>query len=39
MVITGCIADFIREPGKTEQIQEAISEGEYYRMQTPTGRS
>jgi twitching motility protein PilT len=34
MVTTGRIQDFIMDPLQTSQIQEAISEGEYYGMQT-----
>lgn len=34
MVTTGRIKDFIMDPAQTGQIQEAISEGEYYGMQT-----
>ncbi len=34
MVTTGRIRDFILDPEKTGQIQEAIGEGEYYGMQT-----
>ncbi|MGH3090425.1 MAG: type IV pilus twitching motility protein PilT [Rubrobacteraceae bacterium] len=34
MVTTGRIRDFILDPEKTGQIQDAISEGEYYGMQT-----
>ncbi len=34
MVTTGRIQDFILDPAQTGQIQEAISEGEYYGMQT-----
>ncbi len=34
MVTTGRIQDFILDPKQTSQIQEAISEGEYYGMQT-----
>ena len=34
MVTTGRIADFIMDPAQTGQIQEALSEGEYYGMQT-----
>ncbi|MBA2443418.1 MAG: type IV pilus twitching motility protein PilT [Rubrobacter sp.] len=34
MVTTGRIKDFIMDPNQTGQIQEAISEGEYYGMQT-----
>jgi twitching motility protein PilT len=34
MVTTGRIRDFILDPAQTGQIQEAISEGEYYGMQT-----
>lgn len=34
MVTTGRIQDFIMDPDQTSQIQEAISEGEYYGMQT-----
>jgi twitching motility protein PilT len=34
MVTTGRIRDFIMDPLQTGQIQEAISEGEYYGMQT-----
>jgi twitching motility protein PilT len=34
MVTTGRIQDFIVTPAQTGQIQEAISEGEYYGMQT-----
>ena len=34
MVTTGRIQDFIMDPLQTGQIQEAISEGEYYGMQT-----
>ncbi|MGI8909305.1 MAG: type IV pilus twitching motility protein PilT, partial [Rubrobacteraceae bacterium] len=34
MVTTGRIQDFILDPKQTGQIQEAISEGEYYGMQT-----
>lgn len=34
MVTTGRIRDFILDADKTDQIQEAISEGEYYGMQT-----
>jgi twitching motility protein PilT len=34
MVTTGRIQDFILDPAQTGQIQTAISEGEYYGMQT-----
>ena len=34
MVTTGRIRDFITDPEQTGQIQTAISEGEYYGMQT-----
>jgi twitching motility protein PilT len=34
MVTTGRIQDFIMDPNQTGQIQQAISEGEYYGMQT-----
>jgi twitching motility protein PilT len=34
MVSTGRIRDFILDPEQTGQIQQAISEGEYYGMQT-----
>lgn len=34
MVTTGRIRDFILDPEKTGQIQEAVSEGEFYGMQT-----
>ena len=34
MVTTGRIRDFIMDPEQTGQIQTAISEGEYYGMQT-----
>ncbi len=34
MVTTGRIRDFILDPEKTGQIQDAIGEGEYYGMQT-----
>jgi twitching motility protein PilT len=34
MVMTGRIRDFIVDPEQTDQIQEAIAEGEYYGMQT-----
>jgi twitching motility protein PilT len=34
MVTTGRIRDFIMDPEQTSQIQTAISEGEYYGMQT-----
>jgi twitching motility protein PilT len=34
MVTTGRIQDFIMDPTQTGQIQQAISEGEYYGMQT-----
>jgi twitching motility protein PilT len=34
MVATGRIRDFIMDPAQTGQIQTAISEGEYYGMQT-----
>ena len=34
MVTTGRIRDFILDPLQTGKIQEAISEGEYYGMQT-----
>ena len=34
LVTTGRIQDFIMDPLQTSQIQEAISEGEYYGMQT-----
>ncbi len=34
MVTTGRIQDFIMDPVQTAQIQQAISEGEYYGMQT-----
>jgi twitching motility protein PilT len=34
MVTTGCIQDFIMDPNQTGQIEQAISEGEYYGMQT-----
>lgn len=34
MVTTGRIRDFIMDPDQTGQIQTAISEGEYYGMQT-----
>lgn len=34
MVATGRIRDFILDPDQTGQIQSAISEGEYYGMQT-----
>jgi twitching motility protein PilT len=34
MVTTGRIQDFIMDPEQTGQIQQAISEGEYYGMQT-----
>jgi twitching motility protein PilT len=34
MVTTGRIQDFIMDPAQTGQIQTAISEGEYYGMQT-----
>jgi len=34
LVATGRIRDFIMDPDQTGQIQSAISEGEYYRMQT-----
>jgi len=34
MVTTGRIKDFIQDPEQTGQIQQAISEGEYYGMQT-----
>lgn len=33
-VTIGRIADFIMDPAQTGQIQEALSEGEYYGMQT-----
>jgi twitching motility protein PilT len=34
MVATGRIRDFILDPAQTDQIQEAIAEGEYSGMQT-----
>jgi twitching motility protein PilT len=34
LVATGRIKDFIMDPEQTGQIQPAISEGEYYGMQT-----
>lgn len=34
IVTTGRIRDFILNPSQTSQIQEAISEGKYYGMQT-----
>jgi twitching motility protein PilT len=34
MVATGRIRDFIMDPAQTGRIQTAISEGEYYGMQT-----
>jgi twitching motility protein PilT len=34
MVITGRIQDFIMDPAQTGNIEQAISEGEYYGMQT-----
>ena len=34
MVATGRIRDFIMDPAQTHRIQTAISEGEYYGMQT-----
>ena len=34
MVTTGRIRDFIMDPAQTGQIEQAISEGEYYGMQT-----
>jgi twitching motility protein PilT len=34
MVTTGRIQDFIMDPEQTSQVQQAISEGEYYGMQT-----
>ncbi|MDQ3943532.1 MAG: PilT/PilU family type 4a pilus ATPase [Actinomycetota bacterium] len=34
MVTTGRIQEFIMDPAQTGQIQQAISEGEYYGMQT-----
>ena len=34
MVATGRIRDFVMDPAQTGQIQTAISEGEYYGMQT-----
>ena len=34
MVSTGRIRDFIMDPAQTGQIEQAISEGEYYGMQT-----
>jgi twitching motility protein PilT len=34
MVTTGRIRDFIMDPTQTGQIEQAISEGEYYGMQT-----
>jgi twitching motility protein PilT len=34
MVTTGRIQDFIMDPNQTGQIEQAISEGEYYGMQT-----
>jgi len=34
MVTTGRIRDFIMDPVQTSQIEQAISEGEYYGMQT-----
>ena len=34
MVITGRIQDFIMDPAQTGHIEQAISEGEYYGMQT-----
>ncbi|MCA1718316.1 MAG: type IV pili twitching motility protein PilT, partial [Actinobacteria bacterium] len=34
MVTTGRIKDFITDPNQTGQIQTAITEGEYYGMQT-----
>ncbi len=34
MVTTGRIRDFIIDPDQTGQIQTAIAEGEYYRVQT-----
>jgi twitching motility protein PilT len=34
MVTTGRIRDFILDPAQTGQIEQAISEGEYYGMQT-----
>jgi twitching motility protein PilT len=34
MVTTGRIQDFIMDPNQTAQIEQAISEGEYYGMQT-----
>jgi twitching motility protein PilT len=34
LVATGRIKDFIMDPEQTGQIQPAISEGEYYEMQT-----
>ena len=34
MVSTGRIQDFIMDPAQTAMIQQAISEGEYYGMQT-----
>ena len=34
MVTTGRIQDFIMDPAQTSQLEQAISEGEYYGMQT-----
>jgi twitching motility protein PilT len=34
MVTTGRIRDFIMDPAQSGQIEQAISEGEYYGMQT-----
>jgi twitching motility protein PilT len=34
MVTTGRIQDFIMDPAQTGHIEQAISEGEYYGMQT-----
>jgi twitching motility protein PilT len=34
MVATGRIRDFILDPAQTDQIQEAIAEGQYYGIQT-----
>jgi twitching motility protein PilT len=34
MVTTGRIQDFIMDPKQTSQIEQAISEGEYYGIQT-----
>ncbi len=34
MITTGRVRDYILDPEKTDEIQEVISEGEYYGMQT-----